>query len=180
MCKENNTSNKFIRPRFDIGEIFRNNQDLLPNLTNEERKIVNALINCKTDMLGGTKIRCKCCGHEEIIYKSCRNRHCPKCNYSRKEKWIIERTKELLPIKYFHVVFTIPDILNTIALSNKKAIYDIFFKSVKETLLESSRNPSNLGAEIGVISCLHTWGQNLMIHPHIHCIVTGGGLRGED
>lgn len=119
---------------------------------------------------------CDNCGHISISYNSCRNRHCPKCQFLRKEKWIEARSKDLLPIQYFHVVFTIPEELNPIVLRNQKVMYDLIFRSVSETLLELGSDPKHLGAHIGFIGVLHTWGQNLMDHPHIHCIVPGGGL----
>ncbi len=119
---------------------------------------------------------CDSCGHQEISYNSCRNRNCPKCQFLRKEKWIAARAKDLLPIQYFHAVSTIPSGLNPLALSNQKVMYDLLFRSVSETLTELGSDPKHLGARIGFLAILHTWGQNLMEHPHIHCVVTGGGL----
>jgi len=119
---------------------------------------------------------CDNCGHTIISYNSCRNRHCPKCQGLARAKWLKERMTELLPVAYFHVVFTITDILNRIALCNKEIVYGILFRAVKETLLEASLNPKNLEARIGFLAILHTWGQNLLDHPHIHCVVPGGGL----
>jgi hypothetical protein len=109
----------------------------------------------------------------------CRNRHCPKCQFLRKERWIEARRKDLLPIPYFHVVFTLPAELNPLVLRNRQILYDLFFRSVSETLMELARDPKRLGVDIGFIAVLHTWAQNLMDHPHIHCIVTGGGLSPE-
>ena len=129
--------------------------------------------------MGGHKDRCDSCGHIEISYNSCRNRHCPKCQTLRKEKWIEARNEDLLPIEYFHVVFTIPSELNPLVIMNQRAMYDLMFRSVSETLMELSGNPRHLGARIGFMGVLHTWGQNLMDHPHIHCVVTGGGLSIE-
>ena len=120
--------------------------------------------------------RCEHCGQTVTSYNSCRNRHCPKCQFLKKERWLEAREKDLLPTAYFHVVFTIPDILNPLVLRNREILYAILFKSVSETLTELSENPERLGAEIGFISILHTWGQNLMDHPHVHNVVTGGGL----
>lgn len=131
---------------------------------------------CRTAVLGGHKDSCDSCGHIEISYNSCRNRHCPKCQTLQKEKWIEARSDDLLPIQYFHVVFTIPSELNPVVIMNQKVMYDILVRSVSETLTELSGNPKHLGARIGFMSVLHTWGQNLMDHPHIHCVVTGGGL----
>ena len=134
-------------------------------------RTMHAIEICRTAELGGHVDQCEC-GHIRISYNSCRNRHCPKCQFLRKEKWIQARQRDLLPITYFHVVFTIPDTLNPLALRNQEVLYDILFKAVKETLLELGRRMG----KIGFIAILHTWGQNLMDHPHIHCIVTGGGL----
>jgi hypothetical protein len=137
---------------------------------------MRAIEACRTSVLGGHKDRCDNCGHREISYNSCRNRHCPKCQTLRKERWIEARGEDLLPIQYFHVVFTIPSELNRLASMNRKVMYDLLFSSVSATLMELANDPKHLGARIGAIGILHTWGQNLMDHPHIHCIVTGGGL----
>jgi hypothetical protein len=131
---------------------------------------------CRTAVLGGHKDKCDSCGHLEISYNSCRNRHCPKCQTLRKEKWIAARNEDLLPIEYFHVVFTIPSELNLLVSMNQKVLYDLLFRSASETLTELANDPKHLGAKIGVIGILHTWGQNLMDHPHVHCVVTGGGI----
>jgi hypothetical protein len=134
---------------------------------------------CRTSALGGHKDRCDNCGHLEISYNSCRNRHCPKCQTLKKERWIEARGEDLLPIQYFHVVFTIPSELNHLVSMNRKVMYDLLFRSVSETLMELANDPKHLGARIGAIGILHTWGQNLMDHPHVHCIVTGGGLSSD-
>lgn len=139
-------------------------------------KVMNSIESCRTAKLGGHIDVCDNCGHQRISYNSCRNRHCPKCQNLNIEKWIEKRKNELLPVQYYHVVFTIPDDLNNLALRNKRQIYSLLFKASSETLNELARDKKYLGAKIGFISILHTWGQNLMDHPHIHCIVTGGGL----
>ena len=139
-------------------------------------KAINAIESCRTSKLGGHIDECDNCGHIKISYNSCRNRHCPKCQGLAKERWLTDRKMDLLPIQYFHMVFTIPDALNPMTLRNQKEIYSILFKSVSETLIELGKNPKYLGADIGFIGILHTWGQNLMDHPHIHCIAPGGGL----
>lgn len=164
------------RTPHEVADIFRENIDKLGKLSPEKWKVVNALISCRTARLGGHVYECDQCGHTLISYNSCRNRHCPKCQAIARAKWLEERTKELLPVEYFHVVFTIPNVLNRVALCNKETVYDILFRAVKETLLEASLNPKNLGARIGFMAILHTWGQNLLDHPHIHCVVPGGGL----
>jgi len=140
---------------------------------------MRAIEVCRTAALGGHKDQCDHCGHLEISYNSCRNRHCPKCQTLRKEQWIEARTEDLLPIEYFHVVFTLPSELNPLVSMNRRVLYDLLFRSVSETLTQLANDPRHLGAEIGCISILHTWGQNLMDHPHIHCIVTGGGLSSD-
>ena len=139
-------------------------------------KAIGAIEKCRTSTLGGHVEKCDKCGHKRISYNSCRNRHCPKCQSLAREKWITERKQELLPVKYFHIVLTIPEELNRIALQNKKIVYDILFKAGSETLIKLGKDEKHLGGEIGIIAVLHTWGQNLMEHPHLHCIVPGGGL----
>jgi len=141
--------------------------------------ISNALFSiksCRTAALGGHVYKCDTCGEIKISYNSCRNRHCPKCQTFSKEKWIYERSKSLLPTHHFHMVFTVPEQLNSLILFNQKEMYSIFFTSVSETLIELAKDKKYLNADIGFTTILHTWGQNLMNHPHIHCIVPGGGL----
>ena len=142
-------------------------------------KTLSAIKYCKTSALGGHVYQCDSCGQIKISYNSCRNRHCPKCQSYAKELWVYERRKSLLPTQYFHVVFTIPEELNSLILFNQKELYSVFFKSVSETLLELSRDKKYLGADIGFTTLLHTWGQNLMNHPHIHCVIPGGGLSSD-
>jgi hypothetical protein len=140
-------------------------------------KVVNALQRCRTAAMGGHTYKCESCDYEKHVYNSCRNRHCPKCQGMARLKWVQNRMEELLPVNYFHAVFTIPCELNVFALRNKETFYDLLQKSVAETLQELARDPKRLGAEIGFISVLHTWGQNMMDHPHVHCIVPAGGLK---
>jgi len=140
---------------------------------------MRAVEACRTAELGGHKDKCADCGHIEISYNSCRNRHCPKCQTLRKERWIEDRVEDLLPIEYFHVVFTIPSELNPLAIMNQKVMYNLLLRSASETLIELANNPKHLGARIGFSAILHTWGQNLMDHPHVHCVVTGGGLSSD-
>ena len=143
-------------------------------------KTLAAIKFCRTAALGGHVYQCDNCGQIKISYNSCRNRHCPKCQSYAKELWIYERRKSLLPTHYFHVVFTIPKELNSLVLFNQKELYSVFFKAVSETLLELGRDKKYLGADIGFTTLLHTWGQNLMNHPHIHCIIPGGGLNSSE
>ena len=149
-------------------------------LPRNQLRAMRAVEICRTKELGGHVDECDSCGHLEISYNSCRNRHCPKCQTWKKEKWIRDRAADLLPIQYFHVVFTIPSELNPLVQRNQKVMYNLLFRSVSETLIELGNDPKRLGARIGFISILHTWGQNLMDHPHIHCVVTGGGLSPEE
>lgn len=140
-------------------------------------KVISAIEKCRTSALGSHSDECSECGYTKISYNSCRNRHCPKCQTLAKERWIDKQKSCLLNVGYFHVVFTIPDTLNTIAFQNQRILYNILFKSVAETLNELTLDKKYLGAKIGFTSILHTWGQNLMHHPHIHCIVPGGGVN---
>jgi hypothetical protein len=139
-------------------------------------KAIHAIEVCRTAALGGHVDECDECGYERVSYNSCRNRHCPKCQGSLRERWIQARIEDLLPVPYFHVVFTLPNDLNPIALRNQRLMYSILFDAVSETMIELAKDRKYLGAQIGFTAILHTWGQNLMDHPHIHCIVPGGGL----
>lgn len=166
----------------EVAEIFRQHGPAYREshrLSRNELRVMRAIEVCRTAALGGHKDQCDHCGHVEISYNSCRNRHCPKCQTLRKEKWIEARREDLLPIEYFHVVFTLPVELNHLALLNQRVLYDLLFRSASETLTQLAQDPKHLGATVGVIGILHTWGQNLMAHPHIHCIVTGGGLSSD-
>jgi hypothetical protein len=157
---------------YEHGEDYRKAHRLPLNVL----KAMTAIETCRTAELGGHVDECDECGHVRISYNSCRNRHCPKCQTLAKERWLEDRKKDILPVGYFHVVFTIPEELNYLALTNQKEIYSILFQAASETLLELARDRKYLGAEIGFTSILHTWGQNLMHHPHVHCIVPSGGL----
>jgi len=141
--------------------------------------IMNLIENCRTSALGSHILQCDNCGYKKISYNSCRNRHCPKCQSVVREKWIAARESELLPVAYYHIVFTIPEILNRLVLINKRVLYGILFKASSETLMTLSRDPKHLGAETGIIAVLHTWGQTITDHPHLHCIVPGGGLSSD-
>ena len=141
-----------------------------------KRKVINAIKDCKTEKMGAHKYVCDECGYEEIAYNSCRNRHCPNCQMGKKLKWIEARKEEVLNVKYYHIVFTIPSELYGIVMQNQSKMYKVMFKASSETLQELARDKKYLGGEIGFFSILHTWGQNLMYHPHVHMVVTGGGL----
>jgi hypothetical protein len=140
------------------------------------QRILNALKICRTAELGGHVERCDKCNHERISYNSCRNRHCPKCQNTNKEHWILARKADVLDCTYFHVVFTIPQELNAYCLKHPKELYEILFQASKETLFTFGNDQKHLGAQMGAISILHTWGQNLSLHPHVHIIVPGGGF----
>lgn len=143
----------------------------------QQEKVINALMKCRTASLGGHATVCEDCGNVQISYNSCRNRHCPKCQTLSKEKWIYNQKFNLLNTGYFHVVMTVPDTLNTIILQNQSVCYNLLFKAVSQTLMELASDKKYLGATTGFTGILHTWGQNLMFHPHIHCIVPAGGLN---
>jgi len=148
--------------------------DRTPSLL--ERRVLRDIARCRTAALGGHVEKCDRCSHIRVSYNSCRNRHCPKCQGSAREKWLSERAGELLPVQYFHVVFTIPHEVAAISLQNRKAIYSILFETSAKTVRQVAADPRHLGAEVGFLSVLHTWGQNLEHHPHVHLIVPGGGL----
>jgi Putative transposase/Transposase zinc-binding domain len=167
----------FERPEIELADIFNQFRYLLGNLSPEKAKVVQDIQNCRTAVLGGHLEKCNHCEHEKNRYNSCRNRHCPKCQYLAQVKWIEKRTTELLPSPYFHVVFTVPSELNPLMLRNKRLAYDLLFRAASETLREVAATPRNLGADIGAIGVLHTWSQTLLNHPHIHFIVPGGGLN---
>ena len=154
------------------GEAYRQKHALpLPVL-----KAMSAIERCRTGELGTHADVCEDCGHTRISYNSCRDRHCPKCQFLARERWIQSRNYDLLNVGYFHVVFTIPDTLNTLVFQNQRELYPIIFRAAAEAMRELSANKKYLGAQIGLTAILHTWGQNLCYHPHIHCIVPGGGI----
>jgi len=142
----------------------------------QQLKVLRAIERCRTAALGGHLDRCSRCGHRAISYNSCRNRHCPKCLTNARDRWLADRQKELLNVGYFHVVFTLPHELSWLALHNQKAVYQLLFQASAETLLEIAADPKHLGAQIGFLSVLHTWGQTLQHHPHVHCVIPAGGL----
>jgi hypothetical protein len=169
------------RPPLEVADLIRNAGAAFIQrnrhwLSWKHVKVLRAIARCRTAALGGHLDECTRCGHRVISYNSCRNRHCPKCQTSARERWIAARRRELLPTRYVHVVFTLPRELAPLALQNKKVIYDLLFRASAETLLEVARDPKHLGAEIGFFSVLHTWNQKLGLHPHLHCVVPAGGL----
>lgn len=169
------------RPSLEVADVFAAHADAFIRgvgraVSWARRRVLNQLIACRTSLLGGHVERCNECDYERVSYNSCRNRHCPKCQATAPAQWLDARAKDLLDVEYFHVVFTVPPPIAQIALQNKKVMYNILFRASTETLKTIAADPKHLGAEIGFLSVLHTWGQNLMHHPHIHCVVPGGGL----
>jgi hypothetical protein len=145
-------------------------------LPERHRRVLWDIENCRTEALGGHLSECDHCGARQVHYNSCRNRHCPKCQSLDKERWLEKRSQELLPVPYFHVVFTLPQELNPLVLRNQRVLYDLLFETASQTLLEIAADPKYLGAQIGMLGVLHTWNQQLLDHPHVHFIVPGGGL----
>jgi len=141
-----------------------------------QKKVMRHILQCRTAALGGHLDQCDACGQQRISFHSCRDRHCPKCQSIARHDWLEKRLATLLPIPYFHVVFTLPHELNALALGNQTLLFNILFASVARTLQEVAATPRHLGAEIGLTAVLHSWGQNVLFHPHLHCVVTGGGL----
>ena len=169
----------------EVADIFRECGDEFQRLhgvglSRQQRKVIRAITACRTRLLGGHAEQCDRCGHQRIAYNSCRNRHCPKCQAGARATWVTLRERELLAVPYFHIVFTLPHTLAPLALQNKTEIYSILFRVAAQTLKEVAHNPRHLGAQIGFIAVLHTWGQNLMHHPHLHCVVPGGGLAEDE
>ena len=144
-------------------------------VSSAKERVVRKLVTCRTAALGGHTEHCDRCDYERVSYNSCRNRHCPKCQAAARAEWLEAREADLLPVEYFHVVFTVPPGIAEIALQNKKAMYGILM----ETLRQIAADPKHLGPRIGVLSVLHTWGQNLMHYPHVHCVIPGGGISPE-
>ena len=169
------------RPTLEVADILRASGSSFrerygSHLALQHRKVMDAIVRCRTAALGGHRDQCPRCGHQAISYNSCRTRHCPKCQGNARARWLAARSAELLPVPYFHVVFTLPHELSSLVLQNKRLLYDLLFRTSAATLLEVARTPKHLGADIGLLSVLHTWGQNLQHHPHVHCVVPGGGL----
>ena len=169
------------RPALEVADVFRRygdeyRQQHAGSLSRDQLQVMTAIERCRTATLGGHVEQCDQCHHQRIAHNSCRNRHCPKCQSLARAEWIEDRQAELLNTQYFHVVFTVPDEIAAIGYQNKEAVYDILIRATSETLRTIAADPKHLGAEIGFFAVLHTWGQNLMFHPHLHCVVPGGGL----
>jgi hypothetical protein len=171
------------RPQYEVADILRRYLDEYcqrHKLSEQQRKVLEAIMNCRTEVLGGHVRVCDACGHTEPAYNSCRDRHCPKCQATLKEQWVAARLEDLLPIPYYHLVFTLPHgPLHDLILLNKQVLYTLFFDSAAETRHTFAADPKHLGAQIGFIGVLHTWSQTLGYHVHLHFIVTGGGLGAD-
>jgi hypothetical protein len=169
------------RPALEVADIFRGHgaawrRANAGHVSLGQLKVMSAIESCRTAALGGHVARCEKCAHTQIAYNSCRNRHCPKCQGAAAKEWLAARQAELLPVPYYHVVFTLPAAIADIAYQNKAVIYDLLFKASAETLITIAADPKHLGARVGVLSVLHTWGSALTHHPHVHMIVPGGGI----
>jgi hypothetical protein len=172
------------RPKLEVADVFRRygeayRQEHGASLSMAQRRVMTAIEVCRTAVLGGHLEQCDHCGHQRNAYNSCSDRHCPKCQSFARFKWLQDRESELLNTQYFHVVFTLPQQIATMAYQNKRELYGILFRATAETLLTIAADPKHLGAKIGFFVVLHTWGQNLLHHPHLHCVVTGGGLSAD-
>jgi len=169
------------RPGPEVADVFRHYGDAYREqhdaaLCTAQRRVMTAIELCRTAALGGHVEQCDQCTHQRISFNSCRNRHCPKCQSLARAQWLEDRRAELLNTQYFHVVFTLPQEIAAIAYQNKARIYGILFRAAAETLITIAADPKHLGAQVGFFAVLHTWGQNLLHHPHLHCVVAGGGL----
>lgn len=169
------------RPALEVADIFRDHgpawrEANAGGVSLPQLKVMSAIESCRTAALGGHVARCEDCQHTIIAYNSCRNRHCPKCQGAAAREWMEERQAELLPVPYFHIVFTLPAAMADIAYTNKAVIYDLLFKAASETLLTIAADPKHLGAKIAITAVLHTWGSAMTHHPHVHMIVAGGGI----
>jgi Putative transposase/Transposase zinc-binding domain len=168
------------KPKLELADVFGSlDPSFVAALPAVQRRVVNDILACRTAALGGHLEQCDQCGYRQIAYNSCRNRHCPKCQAAARADWMEARAEELLPVAYYHVVFTLPEQLSPLAIQNKRLIYNLLFKAASETLLEIAADPQHLGAKIGFFTVRHTWGQTLQHHPHLHCVVPGGGLSAD-
>jgi hypothetical protein len=170
-----------VRPPFEVADIVRQHGDRFLEthrawVTGAHRRVLRAIAQCRTAALGGHRDRCDQCAQSALSYNSCRDRHCPKCLTAARNAWVTAREQELLPVGYMHLVFTVPEPLARLALANKRVVYDLLFRATAATLLQVAANPKRLGAMIGGLMVLHTWGQRLQHHPHVHCVVPAGGL----
>src|ERR1700747_865057 len=173
------------RTRLEVAHIFRcygtdYRQKHGASMSMAQRRVMTAIEVCRTAVLGGHLEQCDQCGHQRNAHNHCANRHCPKCQSLARAQWLEDRQSELLDTQYFHMIFTVPEQIATIAYQNKRELYGILFKAAAETLRIIAGDPKHLGAEIGFFAVLHTWGQTLLHHPHLHCVVAGGGLSADN
>ena len=170
------------RQKIEIADIFRRFESDYKqqyNIAHEQQKAFSAIMNCRSQELGGHTLKCNNCGHVQHAYNSCRNRHCPKCQYLKQVVWVDKLKARLLPVKYFHIVFTIPGLLHKLFYVNQKISYDLLMKSASQAVLKACENPRFLGAKAGCVAILHTWGQALTYHPHVHLLVPAGGFDSD-
>lgn len=170
-------------PRLEVAEVFRSYQDeylARYPVSPQQRRVIRDIAVCRTAALGGHVLRCQACEYEEISYNSCRNRHCPKCQAQKQAAWLEAQRAYLLDVPYYHIVFTLPEELGPLALQNKQTLYGLLFRAAAETLLTIARDEKHLGAKIGFTAVLHSWGQTLLHHPHLHCVVPAGGLAPDN
>jgi len=170
-----------VKPSVEVADVFREYGQGYRSthgalMSSGQHRVMSDITRCRTSALGGHLDKCDTCGREVNSYNSCRNRHCPKCGSLAKAKWLDARRDQLLPVGYYHVVFTVPHLLAPLALANKRVFYDILFQCASRTMLTIAKDPKHLGARIGLLAVLHTWDQKLLYHPHLHCVVPGGGI----
>jgi hypothetical protein len=171
-----------LRPQVEVADILRAYGETYQArhfLSAQQRAVLRRLAACRTAALGGHVDACAGCGFRRISYNSCRDRHCPKCQALKRAHWLETRLERLLPVPHFHVVFTLPEALRPLVLGNQRALYELLFRAAAQALLALAADPKRLGAQLGITAILHTWGQNLLFHPHLHCVVTGGGLTAD-
>ncbi|MGQ9665632.1 MAG: IS91 family transposase [bacterium] len=170
------------RQKIEIADIFRRFEAEYyqkHDLSIEKKKVFNAIINCRSQSMGGHTLKCDTCGHVQHAYNSCRNRHCPKCQYLKQILWVDKLKARILPVKYFHIVFTVPSTLHSLFYANQAICYDLLMKSASQAVLKAGENPAFLGAKTGCVAILHTWGQALTYHPHVHLLVPAGGFDND-
>ena len=172
------------RPKLEAANIFRDfgpawRQRNSGHISLGQLKVMSAIERCRSAALGGHVLRCQDCDQSQIAYNSCRNRHCPKCQATAAQRWLEARQAELLPVEYYHVVFTLPAPISDIAYQNKAVIYNLLFKAAAQTLLTIAADLRHLGARIGITMVLHTWGSSMTHHPHVHCVIPGGGVAND-
>jgi len=170
---------QYIKPTYQLAQIIKDNRsklDELNKLNSHQKGVLSCMTMCRTPAMGGQLLACKKCGATHYVYHSCRNRHCNSCGGMKRDQWVKNRKADMLPVKYFHMVFTLPHQLNEICLKNQKLLFDLLMKSAWQTLKQFGKDHKYLGADLGAVMVLHTWGQNLAYHAHVHCLVPAGGI----